>query len=253
MTLFEVDQAANRIREEVAEDANIIFGSAVDDGLAGRIRVSVVATGIDTQVAQAPEQNNPRPAPGRGRWWRTPAAAGSGAIGTCRCLSGTPTLERCRFGKHAGRSVRGRSTAKRPRCRRSPRRHPIRPRPRAVGCLPAPPAPAATSAPGMHRPQHCPHRHQRAAPHPARPGPGARRAADRPGAPNPRRWFARAMARAGSRRAGYSGISASAEQLGPHAHGLRRDKARAPPWPSKPVHNYKAPQNFPQNQSLAPK
>ena len=50
MTLFEVDQAANRIREEVADDANIIFGSAVDDSLAGRVRVSVVATGIDTQV-----------------------------------------------------------------------------------------------------------------------------------------------------------------------------------------------------------
>jgi cell division protein FtsZ len=48
MTLFEVDQAANRIREEVAEDANIIFGSAVDETLNGRIRVSVVATGIDT-------------------------------------------------------------------------------------------------------------------------------------------------------------------------------------------------------------
>ncbi len=54
MTLFEVDQAANRIREEVAEDANIIFGSAIDDGLNGRIRVSVVATGIDTPLpAQA--------------------------------------------------------------------------------------------------------------------------------------------------------------------------------------------------------
>ncbi len=51
MTLFEVDQAANRIREEVAEDANIIFGSAIDDNLSGRIRVSVVATGIDTPVA----------------------------------------------------------------------------------------------------------------------------------------------------------------------------------------------------------
>ena len=49
MTLFEVDQAANRIREEVADDANIIFGSAVDDTLAGRVRVSVVATGIDSQ------------------------------------------------------------------------------------------------------------------------------------------------------------------------------------------------------------
>ncbi len=53
MTLFEVDQAANRIREEVAEDANIIFGSAVDDNLAGRVRVSVVATGIDMGVAEA--------------------------------------------------------------------------------------------------------------------------------------------------------------------------------------------------------
>ena len=52
MTLFEVDQAANRIREEVAEDANIIFGSAIDETLTGRIRVSVVATGIDTPVPQ---------------------------------------------------------------------------------------------------------------------------------------------------------------------------------------------------------
>ena len=47
MTLFEVDQAANRIREEVADDANIIFGSAIDEELSGRVRVSVVATGID--------------------------------------------------------------------------------------------------------------------------------------------------------------------------------------------------------------
>ena len=47
MTLFEVDQAANRIREEVADDANIIFGSAIEESLAGRVRVSVVATGID--------------------------------------------------------------------------------------------------------------------------------------------------------------------------------------------------------------
>ena len=53
MTLFEVDQAANRIREEVAEDANIIFGSALDDNLNGRIRVSVVATGIDMGQAEA--------------------------------------------------------------------------------------------------------------------------------------------------------------------------------------------------------
>ncbi|HUN39100.1 MAG TPA: cell division protein FtsZ, partial [Acetobacteraceae bacterium] len=51
LTLFEVDQAANRIREEVDEEANIIFGSAIDETLSGRIRVSVVATGIDTPMA----------------------------------------------------------------------------------------------------------------------------------------------------------------------------------------------------------
>ncbi len=58
LTLFEVDQAANRIREEVDEEANIIFGSAIDPELQGRIRVSVVATGIDSP-AQA-EQERPR-------------------------------------------------------------------------------------------------------------------------------------------------------------------------------------------------
>jgi cell division protein FtsZ len=52
MTLYEVDQAANRIRDEVAEDANIIFGSAVDESLNGRVRVSVVATGIDVAAQQ---------------------------------------------------------------------------------------------------------------------------------------------------------------------------------------------------------
>jgi len=55
MTLFEVDQAANRIREEVDEDANIIFGSSTDESLAGRMRVSVVATGIDTPKAEQPQ------------------------------------------------------------------------------------------------------------------------------------------------------------------------------------------------------
>jgi cell division protein FtsZ len=59
LTLYEVDQAANRIREEVDEEAEIIFGSAIDDSLQGRIRVSVVATGIDAQVAQAAQQAQP--------------------------------------------------------------------------------------------------------------------------------------------------------------------------------------------------
>ena len=56
LTLFEVDQAANRIREEVDEEANIIFGSAIDELLNGRIRVSVVATGIDTPAERAMER-----------------------------------------------------------------------------------------------------------------------------------------------------------------------------------------------------
>ena len=46
MTLFEVDEAANRIRKEVDTDATIIFGSAFDERLEGVMRVSVVATGI---------------------------------------------------------------------------------------------------------------------------------------------------------------------------------------------------------------
>jgi cell division protein FtsZ len=47
MTLFEFDEAANKIREMVDEDANIIVGSSLDTDMAGRMRVSVVATGID--------------------------------------------------------------------------------------------------------------------------------------------------------------------------------------------------------------
>ena len=52
MTLFEVDEAANRIREEVQTDANIIFGSAFNNDLEGKLRVSVVATGIDAGISQ---------------------------------------------------------------------------------------------------------------------------------------------------------------------------------------------------------
>ena len=47
MTLYEVDEAANRIREEVDAAANIIIGSTFDEALRGTMRVSVVATGID--------------------------------------------------------------------------------------------------------------------------------------------------------------------------------------------------------------
>jgi cell division protein FtsZ len=77
MTLLEVDEACNAISSEVDPDANTIFGAAFDDSLQGKIRVSVVATGMDgasisaiearpvriTAPARAPEAMEPAPAP----------------------------------------------------------------------------------------------------------------------------------------------------------------------------------------------
>jgi cell division protein FtsZ len=54
MTLFEVDEAANRIRDEVDPEANIIFGSTFDRELEGRVRISVVATGIEAEAMAQP-------------------------------------------------------------------------------------------------------------------------------------------------------------------------------------------------------
>ncbi|MFN3855203.1 MAG: cell division protein FtsZ, partial [Phreatobacter sp.] len=56
LTLFEVDEAATRIREEVDPDANIILGATFDSSLDGTIRVSVVATGIDIGQESASAQ-----------------------------------------------------------------------------------------------------------------------------------------------------------------------------------------------------
>jgi cell division protein FtsZ len=60
LTLYEVDEAATRIREEVDQDANIIVGATFDESLEGIIRVSVVATGIDhaAMMAQRPSGEN---------------------------------------------------------------------------------------------------------------------------------------------------------------------------------------------------
>ncbi|MBS0273847.1 MAG: cell division protein FtsZ [Proteobacteria bacterium] len=57
MGLFEVDQAANRIRAEVVPGANIIFGGTILENMEGRIRVSVVATGMDAEQMQQTPQN----------------------------------------------------------------------------------------------------------------------------------------------------------------------------------------------------
>ena len=73
MRLLEVDEAANHIRELVDPDANIIWGSAFNDNLSGKIRVSVVATGIEADVSTQAEparvlpfatrRSEPAPAP----------------------------------------------------------------------------------------------------------------------------------------------------------------------------------------------
>ena len=79
MTLFEVDESANRIRSEVDPDANIIVGSTFDEKLDGKMRVSVVATGIEVEAAQAPQPSE-KPAEARAAAvqtapWRRQAAA----------------------------------------------------------------------------------------------------------------------------------------------------------------------------------
>jgi cell division protein FtsZ len=69
LTLYEVDEAASRVRAEADPDANIIVGATFDDELDGSIRVSVVATGIGLVSAKAPVIEAPRhaPAPERSR------------------------------------------------------------------------------------------------------------------------------------------------------------------------------------------
>ena len=60
MTLYEVDAAASRIRQEVDSDANIIIGSTFDEALSGIMRVSVVATGIEAAKASRPVSDEDR-------------------------------------------------------------------------------------------------------------------------------------------------------------------------------------------------
>ncbi len=77
LTLFEMDEAANRIKDEVDSNAMIKFGSAVDPEMEGRMRVSVVATGIDAEscVERPPLETLPR---------RRPQATDPGMISAVR-------------------------------------------------------------------------------------------------------------------------------------------------------------------------
>jgi len=83
MKLLEVDEAANHIRELVDPNANIIWGSAFNPDLNGKIRVSVVATGIEQSMEQAEQAARPVNLPGASRGPAfTPAAAPRPAIAT---------------------------------------------------------------------------------------------------------------------------------------------------------------------------
>jgi len=57
--LFEVDEAANRIKQEVDSEANIIVGSCFDTTMEGQMRVSVVATGIEAEEGRLPVEETP--------------------------------------------------------------------------------------------------------------------------------------------------------------------------------------------------
>jgi cell division protein FtsZ len=72
MRLMEVDEAASHIKELVDPDANIIWGSAFNNDLGGKIRVSVVATGIEAEAAIQPTQGKVFTFPNAGRPAATP-------------------------------------------------------------------------------------------------------------------------------------------------------------------------------------
>ncbi len=95
MTLYEVDEAANRIREEIkCEDANVIFGSCLDAALEGSMRVSVVASGIDAAAQARPRDEHDAAGAGGGFGLGLVAAgrssAGGGAAAPAQAPVRTP-------------------------------------------------------------------------------------------------------------------------------------------------------------------
>ena len=108
LTLFELDEAANRIRAEVDPEANIMVGSTLDPEMAGVMRVSVVATGIDAvaqvrrHAAAAPRSPSRSPPRRRRRARRSSRSRArrrrSSSRGPSRCASrASPTTSRPRW------------------------------------------------------------------------------------------------------------------------------------------------------------
>ena len=108
LTLYEVDEAASRIREEVDPEANIILGATFDESLGGIVRVSVVATGIDARRCW-PERRASSPAAHRRRS-RTPARRAARRASCTSQPRPEPRIRR-RSGRprRSGRSSRPRS------------------------------------------------------------------------------------------------------------------------------------------------
>ena len=80
LTLYEVDEAASRIRQEVDEEANIILGATFDPALDGVVRVSVVATGIDQATISQIEPSSYAPRAEAAPRMRAPAPAAVRAV-----------------------------------------------------------------------------------------------------------------------------------------------------------------------------
>ena len=116
LTLFELDEAANKIREKVDPDANIIVGSTLERAMEGRMRVSVVATGIDAAESRAdvplPRRSMARPlreqvaaeAPAR-RAGAARGPAGRGRAGAAARRAASPQRREPR--RRADRRTRG--------------------------------------------------------------------------------------------------------------------------------------------------
>ena len=94
MRLLEVDEAANHIKDLVDPDANIIWGSAFNNELEGRIRVSVVATGIEADANVQPEPAKPFSFPPRSRTEaRAPGADTGAAAGAATPIAAATAAE----------------------------------------------------------------------------------------------------------------------------------------------------------------
>ncbi len=173
MTLFEVDEAATRIREEVDTDANIILGATFDEELEGLIRVSVVATGIDREgmPAEAPAPTTLSASRPVARPAQQPAAAPAVAD----AVADTIKLAEAELEQELSIAV--------PAAPAQPAAEEFRPQSRLFAQTEQPKAPIQSRATPQPAPQQ-PAAQQPAAPRPA-PQPIAQQPAPQPAAPQP--------------------------------------------------------------------